>query len=260
MRTNRIMKANHFKILSMPVAVTSYEDSAQRILSAARNEESKYVCVANVHMCMETFDCCKFRTVVSNANLVVPDGIPLVIGLKRLGMTNAKQVRGSDLLLKVCKEAEIQDVPIGLYGGTPESLFDFLFFLKNEFPNLEVPFFSSPPFRELNQTEKDAYVKEINSSGARILFVGIGCPKQEIWMAEHRGRVNCVMIGVGAAFDFFSGRKKHAPRWIQKSGFEWLFRLVDDPKRLWKRYLKHNPRFMYHFGKQHIWHILSMKK
>lgn len=253
------MYVEQVKILSMPVAVTSYEDSVQRIFLAVRNGESKYICVANVHMCMESWDSNEFNIVVNEANLVVPDGVPLVWGLKCLGKKNAKQVRGSDLLLNVCKEAEAQQTPIGLYGGTPESLFDFLAFLKKEFPLLEVSFFSSPPFRGLTQTEKNTYVQDINASGAKILFVGIGCPKQERWMAEHREKVNCVMIGVGAAFDFFSGRKKHAPRWMQKNGLEWLFRLGSDPRRLWKRYLKHNPRFMYYFGRQYLLHIFSRK-
>lgn len=244
----------------MPVAVTSYEDSVQRIVTAAKSGESKYVCVANVHMCMESYDCKKINKVVNEANLVVPDGVPLFWGLKRLGNNNATQVRGSDLLLKVCKEAEAEQIPIGLYGGTPDSLVDFLKFLRKKFPHVKIPFFSSPPFRELTKGEKEDYVTEINASGAKILFVGIGCPKQEKWMAEHRGRVNCVMIGVGAAFDFFSGRKKHAPRWMQRGGLEWFYRLCSDPKRLCKRYLKHNPRFMYHFGKQYIHHIFSKIK
>ena len=108
----------------------------------------------------------------------------------------------------------------------------------------------SPPFRELTDQEDAEYIKQLNESGTKILFVGIGCPKQEIWMATHKQKVRCVMIGVGAAFDFFSGRKKHAPRRMQKVGLEWLFRLANDPKRLWKRYLKHNPRFIWYFGKQ----------
>lgn len=238
-------------ILTMPVAVTSYDDAAGRILRrAAAGQGSHYVCVANVHMCMESFDCPEFRRVVREADLVVPDGRPLVWGLKLLGAPEALQVRGSDLLLRLCSDAAVSGVPIGLYGGTPESLRDFESFLLQRFPQLEVACRISPPFRPLTEAEDHADVLQINASGARILFVGIGCPKQENWMAAHRGLVKCVMVGVGAAFDFFSGRKRHAPRWMQQAGLEWLFRLANDPRRLWKRYLKHNPRFLFYFALQ----------
>ena len=236
----------------MSAAVTSIEQAGAEILAAARNGESRYVCVANVHMCMEAFDSREFNAVVNNADLVVPDGRPLVWALKAFGAKEAQHVRGSDLLLHLCKQAEQEQQAIGLYGGTPESLLDFQNFLTTTFPRLTIAFAASPPFRDLSMEERERYVKEIEASGARILFVGIGCPKQERWMAAHKGKVPCVMIGVGAAFDFFSGRKKHAPRWMQHAGLEWLFRLASDPRRLWKRYLKHNPRFVFYFAGQLI--------
>ena len=236
----------------MPVAVTSVERAGEVILVAARAGESRYVCVGNVHMCMEAFDSPGFNAVVNGADLVVPDGRPLVWGLWALGARGAGHVRGSDLLLHLCGRAEREEIAIGLYGGTPESLVDFQTFLRTTFPGLQISFAASPPFRPLTLEETARYAEEIRDSGARILFVGIGCPKQERWMAEHRGKVPCVMIGVGAAFDFFSGRKKHAPRWMQQAGLEWLFRLCSEPRRLWKRYLKHNPRFVWHFAGQLI--------
>jgi N-acetylglucosaminyldiphosphoundecaprenol N-acetyl-beta-D-mannosaminyltransferase len=241
---------SHHDILEMRIDVTSYDQASNQILTWSKASVGRYVCVANVHMCMEAFDNYNFCRIVRNADLVVPDGMPLVWGLLALGAKKATQVRGSNLLLHLCREAQIINIPIGLYGGTPDSLMDFIKFLKKEFPSLKIPFFASPPFRGLTQKEKEKYIDEIKESRARVLFVGIGCPKQELWMAEHRDKINCTMIGVGAAFDFFSGRKKHAPRWMQKIGLEWLFRLISDPKRLWKRYLIHNPRFVYHFGKQ----------
>lgn len=240
------------KILTMPVAVTSCEQAGKTIFAAARNGESCYVCVANVHMCMEAFDSSEFNAVVNNADLVVPDGRPLVWGLKALGEKTAKHVRGSDLLLHLCKHAEQEQLAVGLYGGTPASLVDFQAFLTTTFPRLHIAFAASPPFRPLTQAEAEQYVREIRDSGTRLLFVGIGCPKQENWMAEQKGKLNCVMIGVGAAFDFFSGRKQHAPRWMQQAGLEWLFRLATEPRRLWKRYLKHNPRFVYYFACQFV--------
>ncbi|MBU0970232.1 MAG: WecB/TagA/CpsF family glycosyltransferase, partial [Proteobacteria bacterium] len=125
-------------------------------------------------------------------------------------------------------------------------------FLKKKYPGLHIACAISPPFRELTPQEDEEYTKQINKSGARILFVSLGCPKQERWMADHKDRLSCVMLGVGAAFDFLSGKKKHAPRWMQKVGLEWIFRLACEPRRLWKRYFKHNPRFIWYFGKQLI--------
>ncbi|NDY74512.1 glycosyltransferase [Desulfobacter hydrogenophilus] len=234
-------------ILKMSVDVTSYSETINHILLWSKLKVGKYICVSNIHMCMETYDDPYFCKKVNDADLVVPDGKPLVWAQKLLGNKNALQVRGSDLLLHVCNMAEINGIPIGLYGGTLKSLTDFKNFLKKNFPDLKISFFAAPPFRELTKDEDQNYIKEINTSEARILFVGIGCPKQENWMVAHKNSLTCVMIGVGAAFDFFSGQKKHAPRWMQKSGLEWVFRLVSDPKRLWKRYMKHNPRFMYFF-------------
>ena len=232
------MYARTKTILKIKVAVTSYDDAARRVIKATGESVGKYVCVSNVHMCMEAFDCDRFSQIINGANLVVPDGIPLVWALKMLGEKEASQVRGSDLMMRLCEESQARNIPIGLYGGSPESLVDLRAFLLSKFPHLKIPFYSSPPFRKLSQKEKDNYVNEINASGAKILFVGIGCPKQEKWMAEHRPKFSCIMLGVGAAFDFLSGRKKNAPRWIQKCGLEWTFRLVNDPKRLWWRYLK----------------------
>ena len=248
------MNAKQKTILTIPVAITSYSDSVKRIIKAAGESVGQYVCVSNVHMCMEAFDCARFNKVVNDADMVVPDGVPLVWALKALGEKDALQVRGSDLMMRLCEEAQKLSIPIGLYGGTPDNLIDLRAPLIKKFPSLKIPFYSSPPFRELSQEEKNTYIKEINATGAKILFVGIGCPKQENWMAEHRNKLSCVMLGVGAAFDFFTGRKKSAPRWMQKYGLEWAFRLADEPKRLWWRYLKHNPRFIYYFFIQWVKH------
>jgi len=239
------------KILKMVVNVISCSEAAKIIISSVEIKSSgAYVCISNVHMCMETFDHPDFCKIVNGADLVVPDGKPLVWAQRLLGAKNTSQVRGSDLLLTACKEAEKAKISIGLYGGTEKSLADFIVFLKKEFTDLKIPFASAPPLRELTQLEEEKYIQEINASGSKILFVGIGCPKQEKWMAKHKDKLHCVMLGVGAAFDFFSGEKKHAPVWMQKAGMEWVFRLFSDPKRLWKRYLKHNPRFVYYFLKQ----------
>ena len=231
-------------VLGMRVDATSYEDASQRVVRWAREGRSAYVRVASVNDVMQAFDSEEFRRVANEADLVTPDGRPLFWALKGLGVRNASQVRGTDLTLHVVERAAREGVPVGLYGGTPEILEAFVRVLRSRYPEVRVACKIAPPFRPLTTEEDEAVTREIVASGARILFVGIGCPKQDYWMAAHKGRVHAVMLGVGAAFDFHTGRVRQAPRWMQTVGLEWLFRLVMDPRRLWKRYAKHNPRFV----------------
>jgi len=199
---------------------------------------------------MEAFDSPAFQRVVNGADLVTPDGRPLVWALRSLGVGDATQVRGTDLTTHVVERAAREGIPIGLYGGTPDLLEMFVRILKRRYPGERVVCRIAPPFRPLTPEEDEAVTKEIQSSGARILFVGIGCPKQERWMEAHKDRIPAVMLGVGAAFDFHTGRVRQAPGWMQAAGLEWLFRLLMDPRRLWKRYAKHNPRFVVLFLRQ----------
>ncbi len=233
----------HRYILNIRVDATSYTDATNRIFELARERRFGYVCVANVHMVMEAYDDQAFARVVNSAALVTPDGMPLVWALRALRVKTASRVYGPTLTLHLCKAAARQGVPIGLYGGTPESLAAFEAFLQKRFPGIQIVCQIAPPFRPLTPEEDKAYTQQIVQSGAQILFVGTGCPKQEFWMAAHQDRIPAVMLGVGAAFDFHSGRVKQAPKWLQTIGMEWLFRLLMEPKRLWKRYVKHNPRF-----------------
>jgi N-acetylglucosaminyldiphosphoundecaprenol N-acetyl-beta-D-mannosaminyltransferase len=238
------------KVLGMRVDATSHADASKRVVRWAQEGKSAYVCVASVHMVMEAFDSATFRRIVNGAALVTPDGRPLVWALKLLGVKDASQVRGTDLTTHVVERAARENVPIGLYGGTPELLESFVQVLEARYPNVQVVCTIAPPFRPLTPEEDEAVTREVIASGARILLVGIGCPKQERWMEEHKGRVPAVMLGVGAAFDFHTGRVRQAPHWMQVAGLEWVFRLIMDPRRLWKRYAKHNPRFVGHFALQ----------
>jgi N-acetylglucosaminyldiphosphoundecaprenol N-acetyl-beta-D-mannosaminyltransferase len=237
-------RPQHRYILGMRVDATSYEKASRRVMQWAHEKRSTYVCVATVHMVMEAFDSGTFRQAVNGADLVTPDGRPLVWALRALRIRGASQVRGTDLTSVVVERAASENVPIGLYGGTPELLESFVRVLKAHYPNIRVVCRIAPPFRPLTSEEDEAVTREIVESGARVLFVGIGCPKQEKWMAEHKERISAVMLGVGAAFDFHTGRVRQAPRWMQATGLEWVFRLIMDPRRLWKRYAKHNPRFV----------------
>lgn len=243
----------------MRVDGTSYEHAAGRVMHWAREGRSAYVCLANVHMTMEAVDSANFRRLVNGANLVCPDGKPLVWALKVLGVRNATHVRGADLVPHVVARAAEEGVPIGLYGGTPESLDALVRTLEKRFPGVRIACRISPPFRPLSAEEDEAFAREISASGARVLFVGLGCPKQEKWMAGHRGRIPAVMIGVGAAFDFHAGRVRQAPRWMQTTGLEWVHRFFREPRRLWKRYLKHNPRFVAMFAAQFAAQALGLR-
>jgi N-acetylglucosaminyldiphosphoundecaprenol N-acetyl-beta-D-mannosaminyltransferase len=244
-------------ILGMRVDWTDYQQAAVQILNWARAAESRYVCAASVNNVMEAYDSLEFLRIMNEADLVTPDGMPLVWGLRLLGARGATRVYGPDLTPTVLAAAEGARVPVGFYGATDGVLAKLLVEVRRRFPALEVAYAFAPPFRPLSTDEDERIVSAINRSGVRILFVGLSTPKQERWMAAHRGRVPAVMLGVGAAFDFFAGVKAQAPHWMQNHGLEWVFRLATEPRRLWWRYLKHNPRFAALFAWQLLAHRLS---
>lgn len=231
-------------IISSKISKTNYEKSASQIIRWANIQDNRCVYVANVHMLMEGHDRPDFQTMINNADLVTPDGMPLVWLMRIKGERNQPRVYGPDLMLYVLEASVRENIPVGFYGGTTEVLVLLIEKLQSRYENLKVVYSFSPPFRELTFDENEGVFTEIEKSGARILFVGLGCPKQEIWMSTNRDRLKLVMIGVGAAFDFHAGIKPQAPTWMQRIGFEWLFRLLTEPGRLWKRYIYHNPRFV----------------
>jgi N-acetylglucosaminyldiphosphoundecaprenol N-acetyl-beta-D-mannosaminyltransferase len=243
-----VTSAKH--ILGMRVDATSYADAAGLVLEWARAGESRYVCAASVNNVMEAHDSRDFHRIMNEADLVTPDGMPLVWGLKLLGAREATRVYGPDLMPAVLAAAEREGVAVGFYGGSPAVLERLFAVVRRRYPALAIAYAFAPPFRPLAPTEDEAVVRRIRGSGARIIFVGLSTPKQERWMAAHRGRIPAVMLGVGAAFDFLAGAKPQAPRWMRGSGLEWLFRLASEPRRLWRRYLKHNPRFAALFALQ----------
>jgi len=237
----------------MDVNVTYLNKAVNHVLTLAKRQQGAYVCVSNVHMCMEVTDSLEFQRVVNSADIILPDGKPLSIGQRLLGHKKAQQVRGQDIMNQICAESGKKEINIGFYGGSSSALLAIVKQkLLESYPDIKVTYAYSPPFRPLTAEEDMKVISDINAAEVNVLFVGIGCPKQEYWMAEHKQELHCVMLGVGAAYDFIAGSKKHAPRWVQKIGMEWCFRLCSEPKRLWKRYLSTNPRFIFHFGKQLI--------
>ena len=231
-------------IIGVRMDPASYDESARRVMEWTRAQESRYVCAANVHMLMEAWDSSVYRKIINSGDLIVPDGMPLVWLMRLKGERGQTRIYGPDLMLHVLAAASSERVAVGFYGGAPDVLTALVEQMRMRFPDLNVAFAYSPPFRELTEEEDGRIVEQINASGAQVLFVGLGCPRQETWMAAHRGRIQSVMLGVGAAFDFHAGVKAQAPTWMQRSGLEWLFRLLTEPRRLWRRYLWHNPRFV----------------
>lgn len=254
------MTTMRIPVLKTYVNTTSYTHTTHNVMTWANVKESRYICISTVHMIMEGYDNPEYQAIVNNADLVTPDGMPLVWMLRALGVKDQQRVYGPDLTLHVCDAAEKQGIPVGFYGGMPDALSDLTANLQAKYPKLKIAYAHSPPFRPLTQEEDNAVTQDINASGTRILFVGLGCPKQERWASEHKGKVNAVMLAVGAAFDFHSGRVKQAPNWIQNAGLEWFFRLLMEPKRLWKRHFKHNPRFIFLAIKQLIFYRLQTFK
>jgi N-acetylglucosaminyldiphosphoundecaprenol N-acetyl-beta-D-mannosaminyltransferase len=237
-------------ILGTNVSLSSYDHVIEQTLRWVQNRESRSLIFANVHVLMEAYDDAAYRAILRSADLVNPDGVPLVWAMKLLGERSATRVYGPDCTLTMLKAAAEHQIPVGFYGGSQTVLEELLHAVARRFPGLIVSFAHSPPFRALTQEEDAAIVSEIVSSGARILFVGLGCPKQERWMANHINRLPLVMYGVGAAFDFIAGSKNQAPLWMRRNGLEWVFRLATEPTRLARRYLHNNPRFVFYFTRQ----------
>ncbi len=231
-------------IMSTRVNSTSYTDATRLVLDWSRRRESRYVCAANVHLVMEAYDSAKYKRVVNDADLITPDGMPLVWIMRLKGQHEQRRVYGPTLMLHILESAARDSVAVGFYGSRPDTLNSLIKKMQTRFKDLKIVYSFSPPFFLIGQDQDAGIVDAINRSGAQILFVGLGCPKQELWMAEHLGKVKSVMLGVGAAFDFHSGTKPQAPPWMQRIGLEWFYRLATEPGRLWKRYLYHNPRFV----------------
>ncbi|WP_038017333.1 WecB/TagA/CpsF family glycosyltransferase [Synechococcus sp. PCC 7335] len=245
------------EILSVRINNTSYSEACDRIQTLVQAKQSSYIVAANVHVVMTALWCAQYRNILDHAAIVTPDGMPLVIGMRWLGAKRQSRVYGPDLMLAWCDRAAATNLPIYLYGSTPQTLQKLSDRLQTRFPKLEVVGTYSPPFRTLTAAEEAADVERIRQSGADVVFVGLGCPKQEEWMYRQMGKLDAVMIGVGAAFQFHSGEVAQAPRWMMRSGLEWCFRLVQEPKRLWRRYLFTNLAFVFLFSGQLLQHHLS---
>lgn len=237
-------------ILGVRVDATHYQDACDRIQQWVESETWGYVVAANVHVIMSAYWHRAYAQVLHQAALVTPDGMPLVWAMRLLGIPQQTRVYGPDLMGYWCERSAQRGIPIYLYGGTTEMLVQLELKLTEQFPGLNIVGAYAPPFRLLSMAEEAIDVAKIHTSGAKVVFVALGCPKQEEWMARQQGSLCAVAIGVGAAFSFYSGTVSQAPRWMMQVGLEWLYRLSQEPGRLWQRYLVNNPSFVVLFALQ----------
>lgn len=247
------MSKTSLKVLGVNVSRVDYDAAVASIISAAQAQRSFGATALAVHGVMEAHRDSAFRETLNRLDLVTPDGQPVRWAMNLLGARELKdRVYGPTLMLKVCEQAAANKLPIFLYGSTQPVLDRLSRNLSARFPDLIIAGQQADRFRDALPAEDEADTRTINRSGARIVLVGRGCPRQEKWVAAHLGRIPAAMIAVGAAFDFHAGTLPQAPKLLQDYGLEWLFRLLNEPKRLWRRYLILNPLFVWSFSQQLI--------
>jgi N-acetylglucosaminyldiphosphoundecaprenol N-acetyl-beta-D-mannosaminyltransferase len=239
-------------VLGVPLAVSDYDEVIAWMDAMVASGARGWLTAAAVNLVMSAHDDRTTMRAVLGATLAVPDGQPLVWALRLLGHSRATRVYGPDLMAAYCAHAARTGTPIYLYGGRSKEALELLVArLRERFPGLQIAGAWSPPFRPLTAEEQARVVREIDASGAQVVWVGTGQPKQELWMHEMRPHLAApLLVGVGAAFDFHAGIVSQAPAWMQRGGLEWLYRLTREPRRLWRRYLTQNPRFMVGFARQ----------
>ena len=231
-------------VLGSPIDVLDWQTAVDRIEFWASRHQSTYVAICNSHSVVTAGDDAQFAQVLAEADMATADGMPVAWMMRRLGHPEQQRINGPDLMLRYCEHAARTGTSIYLYGSTDPVLELLVSRLQERYPGLKIAGHYSPPFRPLTDVEDAEICRKVAESGAGVVFVSLGCPKQEKWMHAHRGRIPAVMIGVGAAFDYHAGTLSRAPAWMRNHGLEWLHRLVSEPRRLWKRYLVTNSLFM----------------
>jgi N-acetylglucosaminyldiphosphoundecaprenol N-acetyl-beta-D-mannosaminyltransferase len=249
-------------VLGVPLALTDYDRTLDWIDEMVLTGGRGYICVANVHTVTSSGEDPELRHALMHSSLNVPDGQPLVWAMNALGHRLGDRVYGPELMSRACERASRTGRRMYLYGGRNQgALVQLALNLRKRHPGVKIVGGYSPPHRPLTDDERDAIVDEINRSGAEVVWVGIGVPKQEKWMVQMRPLLNApVLIGVGAAFDFHAGLVPQAPTWMQEAGLEWAYRLAHEPRRLWRRYLRYNPRFVGGFARQWVGHRRAARR
>jgi N-acetylglucosaminyldiphosphoundecaprenol N-acetyl-beta-D-mannosaminyltransferase len=239
-------------VLGVQLALTDYDETLDWIDAMVQARARGYVCACNVHTVMASREDPELSTALDGASINVPDGQPLVWAMNALGHQLSERVYGPDLMARACARAVDRSHRLYLYGGRNQgALVQLALNLRHRYPGVKIVGGYSPPHRPLTDEEQAAIAEEINHSRADVVWAGIGVPKQEKWMAQMRPRLEApVLVGVGAAFDFHAGLVPQAPSWIQEWGLEWSYRLAQEPRRLWRRYLRYNPMFVAAFARQ----------
>ena len=238
------MKCEYVPLLGVQISALNMQLALKQMETWLAERSSNYICVAPAHSIMECVNDPTLLPIFNGAGMVTPDGMAVVWLLKLKGRKHVERVYGPDLLLAACAHGLPKGYRHYFYGGAPGVAEKLVEELSERFPGLQVAGMLAPPFRPLSPEEDQEIVRQINAAMADIIWVGLGSPRQEIWMHSHLGKVNApLMVGVGAAFDFLSGKKAQAPLWIQRNGLEWLFRFASEPVRLWPRYRQY-PKFI----------------
>lgn len=239
-------------ILGVHIAVTDMSETVSFLEDNILNLSGKYICVSNVHTCVTAYEDEAYKNIQNSAVLALPDGAPLSIVSRKRGYEAAQRVTGPDLMGVLFQHGnEGNGLRHFFYGGTEETLEQLKKELQLKYPSLQVVGLYSPPFRPLTKEEDKQVIEMINDAKPDIVWIGLGAPKQERWMYEHQNKIHGVMLGVGAGFDYHAGKIKRAPIWMQKMSLEWLARLIQNPKRLWKRYLTTNTKFLWYTWKEY---------
>lgn len=233
-------------ILGVHIDAQTFTEATTTLLRWADEHGKRYVCTCPVYTLMMCREHPNVHDAVDGADMVTADGMPIVWLQRRLGIHNAERVYGPDLLLTLCEATTNTDIRHYFWGGLPGVPETLRANLMERFPGLNVAGASAPPVTEVSARADQEAIERLNTSGAHIVWVGLGSPKQDLWMALHRTALEApLLIGVGAAFDLLAGTKRQAPRWMQRSGLEWVYRLLQEPGRLGRRYLVYNPKFVW---------------
>ena len=234
----------HCEILKTNINVTNMSDTIKYIGGHLDDLRGKYICVSNVHTTVMSYENEEYRKIQNGAAMALPDGAPLPSYSRRKGYKQAQRVTGPDLMLELFAISKEKGYRHYFYGATEETLQSMKEVLERDYPGIQIAGMYAPPFRALTPQEDAQIVAKINESRPDFIWIGLGAPKQEEWMYQHMGQLQGVLIGVGAGFDYLAGYIKRAPRWMQRMSLEWLYRLLQDPKRLWRRYFTSNVKFI----------------
>ena len=243
---------NRLKIVSLDVDNIGFSEGLDKVMDLAAQKTPAYICFASVHMTIEAYKSSRFSEKVNAANILFSDGKPVALACNLLHHKKQERISGPDFTPAILKRANEKKLSVFIYGCTERVIAACKEKIGIEFPNVNVAGAISPPFRKISDEELKDHIETINASGAHLVFVALGCPKQEEWVANNSGKIKAVLLAVGAAIPFFAGSEKRAPEWMQNMALEWFYRLMQQPRRLFRRYLYTNSYFLFLLSREWI--------